>query len=80
MIRQERIKLLIIRLPGRLMVIRAVTEVDDWDRDEGWSDRGGVLRWTAHEVVHHETDVRWPRLTAPTPLQRRSRKFWVLAR
>jgi hypothetical protein len=30
-----------------------------WDRDDGWTDRGHALRWAAHEVVHHENDVRW---------------------
>jgi hypothetical protein len=37
----------------------APADVWGWDRDQGWTDRGYVLRWTAHEVVHHEHDVRW---------------------
>jgi hypothetical protein len=36
----------------------APADVWAWDRDEGWTDRGRVLRWTAHEIVHHEQDVR----------------------
>jgi hypothetical protein len=37
----------------------APPDVSAWDPDQGWVNRGHVMRWTAHEVVHHEYDVRW---------------------
>jgi hypothetical protein len=40
-------------------VHEAPPDVSSWHPDEGWVNRGYVLRWSAHEVVHHEMDVRW---------------------
>jgi hypothetical protein len=37
----------------------APPDVSAWEPDQGWVNRGHVLRWTAHEIVHHEYDVRW---------------------
>ena len=37
----------------------APPDVASWEPDQGWVNRGHVLRWTAHEVVHHERDIRW---------------------
>ena len=45
----------------------APADVWAWDRDEGWTDRGHVLRWAAHEVVHHENDIRWASPDHPLP-------------
>ena len=40
-------------------VHEAPPDVSAWHPDMGWVNRGHVLRWSAHEVVHHEMDVRW---------------------
>jgi hypothetical protein len=37
----------------------APPDVSSWHPDEGWVNRSHLLRWSAHEVVHHEADVRW---------------------
>lgn len=37
----------------------APEDVSAWHPDQGWMYRRAVLQWTAHEVIHHETDVRW---------------------
>jgi hypothetical protein len=37
----------------------APPDVSAWHPDQGWVNRGHVLRWTAHELVHHEADIRW---------------------
>jgi hypothetical protein len=40
-------------------VHEAPPDVSSWHPDEGWVNRGFVVRWNAHEIVHHEMDVRW---------------------
>ena len=39
--------------------LEAPSDVSAWDPENGWVNRLSVLRWGAHEVVHHELDVRW---------------------
>jgi hypothetical protein len=37
----------------------APADVSSWHPENGWVYRGWILRWTAHEVIHHELDIRW---------------------
>ncbi|MGZ4649782.1 MAG: hypothetical protein ACXV3A_04500 [Kineosporiaceae bacterium] len=40
-------------------VHEAPADVSSWHPEQGWVYRRWVLQWTAHEVVHHEMDIRW---------------------
>jgi hypothetical protein len=40
-------------------VHEAPADISSWHPDEGWVNRAFVVRWNAHEVVHHEMDIRW---------------------
>src|SRR3954463_1691925 len=37
----------------------APPDVSAWHADYGWVYRAWLLRWSAHEVIHHEMDIRW---------------------
>ncbi|HYJ76385.1 MAG TPA: hypothetical protein VEV65_12340 [Kineosporiaceae bacterium] len=37
----------------------APADISSWHPEHGWVYRGWILRWSAHEVIHHEMDILW---------------------